>query len=323
MSRILPGTTPAHGTPAGTGRRVRVAAFVAGGPIALAALEALAAAHEVAVVVRATPPRSPAFLWRAPALRVARALGIRPPDQVLTWARQAGVPVLGWIAGHEAELAIRIAACGAEVGCITTFPRRIPPALLTVAGRETLNLHPSLLPRHRGPDPLFWTYHAGDHEGGVSVHLATDRLDAGPVLLRATLPIGRGEAVTRLHARCANAGGPLLAEAVSRLADGTAVGEEQEESLATRAPRVRGDGPRSRLDLWSAEHAWHFLAGLLERYVDPLVDSEGHPVSYTRVAGYEVREPGERPGTVVKQGAGWAAWTRDGVVHLAADGAPG
>ena len=48
--------------------------------------------------------------------------------------------------------------------------------------RGWLNVHPSLLPRHRGPEPIYWTIANGDQEAGITVHLAEPRIDAGPIL---------------------------------------------------------------------------------------------------------------------------------------------
>lgn len=316
MSSLANDGTLDPGTGRMAGAPVRLAVFAAGGALALAALEALAAAHQVVVVVRpgSSPQRD--ALWRRGARLARRAVGLAPEDSVTAWARRAGCPMLTWTPGDEAAAAAGIAAHSPVLGCIATFPRRIPAPILAVAGRACLNLHPSLLPRHRGRDPLFWTYHAGDPQGGVSVHLVTDRLDAGALLCQRAFAIARGEPVTDVHERCAQLGGPLLAGAVGDLASGTAMPREQDEAAATVAPAIHPDRPYSRLVEWSCAHAWHFLAGLSPRYRDPLTDVAGRPVRYGRVEGYEERAPRSAPGTVVRSSSGWSAWTHDGVVFL-------
>ncbi len=298
--------------------RVRVAVFAGGGAIAVAALEALAAAHQVVVVVRPGPPPGRRSAWRGSARALMRALLLAPADPVTAWARRTGCPVVTWLPGDEAGAAAVIASRAPALGCVATFPRRIPPSILAAAGRASLNLHPSLLPRHRGSDPLFWTYHAGDPQGGVSVHLVTDRLDAGPVVQRQAFTIARGEPVTDVHARCARLGGSLLATAVADQASGGAFPAEQDDAAATLAPKVRGDRPYSRLAEWTCAHAWHFLAGLSPRYRDPLTDLSGRPVRYQRVEGYEERAPQFAPGSVARISTGWTAWTSDGMVTLSA-----
>src|SRR5260370_8308382 len=53
---------------------------------------------------------------------------------------------------------------------------------LAVPTRGWLNVHPSLLPRHRGPEPIYWTIVNGDREAGITVHQTVPRIDAGPIL---------------------------------------------------------------------------------------------------------------------------------------------
>jgi len=312
----------ANGDPA-EGPRARLAVFVAGGPLALAALSGLAARHDIVLLVRAGRQPGVRSAWRGPALRLARALGVRPADPISEWARGAGVPILESRPGAEELTAQQMAAFRPDFGCIATYPRRIPSPLLAAAGRECLNLHTSLLPRHRGANPLFWTYQAGDSEAGVTVHRVTARLDAGPIVARAALPLARGEPIRQLHARCAEVGGPMLATAVTRLVSGSAAAVEQDEAAATSAPSPVPGRRYCELDRWSVEQAWHFLAGLVGYYTEPLTDSGGGPVRYRGVEGFEVREPPVAPGTVRREGAGWSAWARDGVVRLSASLPPG
>jgi methionyl-tRNA formyltransferase len=296
--------------------RLRVAAFLSGGPIALGALDALAATHQVSVVVRPRSARPLRSAWRGAALRVARAVGVLPADQVDAWAGAAGVPIVASAEGDEPRTAERIRSFTPDFGCIATYPRRIPDVLLAASGHACVNLHSSLLPRHRGASPLFWTYHAGDPDGGVTIHLATSRLDGGAILLQERFPIGRGEPVVDVHARSAASGGALLARAVTLLAEGTAVPQDQDESCATAAPSPAPGRRYAELTRWSCAQAWHFLAGLLARYREPFVDTAGQQVRYSRVHGYEEREPRFAPGSVVREGAGWTAWTPDGVVRI-------
>ena len=287
----------------------RVAAFVAGGPMALAALEALADAYPLVAIVKAEPNRS--------VLRRVAAKLTRTEDPVSAWAERSSVPVIRASAAEERRAAGALSALRPDLGCIATFPRRIGPQLLAAAGATCVNVHPSLLPRHRGADPLFWTYHAGDPEGGVTVHVATDELDGGAILRQVVTPIDRGEPVGEVHERCTRLAAAELVRAISELSRGVATPREQDAAAATGAPRVKLGTRYSRLDHWSAEQGWHFLAGLLERYRDPLEDALAHPVQYGRVPGFEVRDPAHAPGTIVPVGAGWEAWTVDGMIALA------
>jgi hypothetical protein len=120
-----------------------------------------------------------------------------------------------------------------------------------------------------------------------------------------------------VQSRCAEIGAALLAQTVEHLGNGTLAPAEQDHASATPAPAPDAGRAYARLDAWSCDHAWHFLSGMIEQYRDPLLDTSGLPVSYRRVDGFQRREPRHAPGSVVRDGAGWGAWTRDGVVHLA------
>jgi methionyl-tRNA formyltransferase len=289
--------------------------FAAGGPIALAALQAIESRHDVVLVVR---PGEPSPAWRSLARRAARALRPRPRDPVADWIRDGGIPTTSLLRAPTAESLARLRAARADVAAIATFPFRLDGTVRTAAAAHVLNLHPSCLPRHRGSGALFWTYHAGDADAGATVHEAIDALDAGAIVSQASFALERGAPVRGVHARIAEIGGPLLAHAIAGVADGSLAPAPQDESRATRAPAVHRPEIRSRLAEWRAAHAWHFLAGLVELYRDPLVDADGAPVPYGTVPGYEERAPRHAPGTVVRDGAAWLAWTTDGVVHLAA-----
>ena len=302
------------GTQSARGAGVRVTCFAAGGPFAIEALTALAAEHLVALVVR---PAEAGPWWRRGARAVARAARLRPEDAVEAWARARGIPTIDLAAVPSRAQLAALHDAAADVAGIATFPFLLTREVREAAAPRCVNVHPSLLPRHRGAGALFWTYHAGDAHAGVTVHEAVDAFDAGPVVAQVALPVARGESIVDVHRRCAVQGGALLARIVAEIRSGTSRPRQQDETLATRAPAPRVSRVRSLLPEWDAAHAFHFLAGVLPIYLDPFTDVDGQAVPYGRVEGFETRASREAPGRVVRDGAGWAAWTRDGVVHLA------
>src|SRR5262249_24483185 len=94
--------------------------------------------------------------------------------------------------------------------CAACFPRRLPPPLLALPRLGCLNVHPSLLPRYRGPVPLFWMFRAGEATGGVTVHWMEERLDAGPIAAQEAYPIPEGIAGDDLMNECAVRGARLM-----------------------------------------------------------------------------------------------------------------
>jgi methionyl-tRNA formyltransferase len=119
------------------------------------------------------------------------------------------------------------------------FGRILPPSLLELAPRGALNVHASLLPRHRGAAPIAWAIAHGDRETGVTTQRMVARLDAGDVLMQRATPIGARETAARLERRLASLGAGLLVETLAGLEAGSITPRPQDESLATMAPILK------------------------------------------------------------------------------------
>jgi methionyl-tRNA formyltransferase len=156
---------------------------------------------------------------------------------------------------------------------LASYGELVPRALLEAAPRPPLNVHPSLLPRHRGAAPVAATILAGDQEAGVSLMIMVERLDAGPIVDRWQVTLDGREQAPDLEARL----GALAAEAVpGRLTDwaaGTLETQEQDEAQATYQPAFR------RSDGWID---WHTSAEAIDRQVRAL---QPWPGAWTMVDG--------------------------------------
>jgi methionyl-tRNA formyltransferase len=121
------------------------------------------------------------------------------------------------------------------------WTRRLSARVLRTARRGAFGVHPSLLPRHRGPDPYFWAIDCGDHETGVTLHELGEAYDVGAIVASERLPIGLQNAwqLARALDRPALA---LLRKSIARLAAGEALERApQDERLASWAPEPTGD----------------------------------------------------------------------------------
>src|SRR5262249_42819339 len=72
---------------------------------------------------------------------------------------------------------------------VQMFPRRLPASVLAIPRLGCVNVHPSLLPRYRGPNPVSWQLYNGETEIGITCHRMDASFDTGPILLQWTLPI--------------------------------------------------------------------------------------------------------------------------------------
>ena len=167
-------------------KRLRIVYFGMVGRFSLPPLEKLLeAGHSVSAVV---VPRLESDVTLAPPLSIPRRM-LRPVPQlappVLRNIRQiaAGneIPLLD--VEHQGsasmrDLRDRISALHPDAICVACFPYRLPQEILRIPHLGSLNVHPSLLPDNRGPDPLFWTFRRGDAFTGVTIHLMDVGLDS-------------------------------------------------------------------------------------------------------------------------------------------------
>ncbi len=188
------------------------------------------AGYEVASVV--TQPDRPA----------GRGRGLSSPPTAL-WAREHGVPVLQPPSLRTPEIAEQLAALAPDAMVVASYGRILPPALLTVTPHGCLNVHPSLLPRHRGPSPVAEAILQGDAVTGVSIMLLDEGTDTGPVVAQEEHAIADDDTAGALTARLFERGGELLASILPLWADGRIAAVPQDESRATYSRKLeKADG---------------------------------------------------------------------------------
>ncbi len=144
--------------------------------IAVPALEALAQVAEVVAVV--CQPDRPA----------GRGLELKPPA-VKARAIELGLDVHQPTKIKTPEFAAWVAEKKADVALVMAYGRILPKAVLDAPRRGCMNLHASLLPRHRGAAPITWAIVLGDRATGISLMQMDEGLDTGPVYARREMPI--------------------------------------------------------------------------------------------------------------------------------------
>ena len=129
-----------------------------------------------------------------------------------------------------------------DVVVMASFDQILAAPTLTVPSRGWLNVHPSLLPRHRGPEPIYWTIANGDQEAGITVHLTVPRIDAGPILAQRRIDVYDGDTSGTLSKRLVAEGLTALDETLARLQSGRAEAIPPELERGTYEPPVRQTG---------------------------------------------------------------------------------
>ena len=126
-----------------------------------------------------------------------------------------------------------------DVVVMASFDQILKPEPIAVPTRGWLNIHPSLLPRHRGPEPIYWTIMQGDREAGISVHFTVPRIDAGPILAQRRVPVGGEDTAGTLCKRLVAEGLDALDETLAGLARGKVHAVTPDVAQGSYEPPVR------------------------------------------------------------------------------------
>ncbi|SQF93301.1 methionyl-tRNA formyltransferase [Paucimonas lemoignei] len=180
------------------------------------------------------------------------------PSPVKQLAAQHDIPVMQPPTLRDATAQAELAALKPDLLVVVAYGLILPQVVLDIPRLGCINSHASLLPRWRGAAPIQRAVQAGDAESGVTVMRMELGLDTGPMLLKAVTPITAEDTGGTLHDRLAELGPPAVLQAIAGLADGTLVGEIQDDSLATYAHKLNKD--EARID-------WSRPADELERLV--------------------------------------------------------
>ena len=193
-----------------------------------------------------------------PAIVLAGSPGGHPgePERI---ARAAGIPVVWVASAMEAAAAIRAAA--PEVAAAACFPWRLGRAARDVPPLGILNVHPSLLPAGRGPEPVFWTLRRGEPVTGATVHRMDAGLDTGPIVAQASMTVPQGIRAPDLERALMALGGRLLVQALPALAAGTLVPQPQSAEGASYAP-APAPADWTMVTSLPAAWAWRFARGV-------------------------------------------------------------
>jgi methionyl-tRNA formyltransferase len=177
--------------------------FLGSGAFAVPILERLLAEPGADVVAAVAAPDRPA--GRGGALR---------PVPVVELARAHGIPVLQPARLRSAEAIAEVGALRPDLGVLADYGQLVPAELLAIPPRGMINLHPSLLPRHRGATPIPAAILAGDSQTGVSLFLMDAGLDSGPLIAQETVPLSGTETAPALEAVLAGLAAGLLARSL-------------------------------------------------------------------------------------------------------------
>lgn len=205
---------------------MRVVFFGTPEPAAVALDAIVRSSHEVTALV--TQPDRPRGRRGAP-----------QPSPAKQRAVDAGIPVLQPASPRDDGFAAALAAQAPDACAVVAYGHILPPEVLTVPPKGTVNVHYSLLPAYRGAAPVQRAIMAGETETGVTTFLLEPTVDTGPMLFQVTEPIDPEDSTGSLLARLAPIGARLLVETLDAIEAGSARPIPQDPSRASPAPKVR------------------------------------------------------------------------------------
>ena len=183
----------------------------------------------------------PLALVTQPDKPVGRHQTLTPPA-IKTEALAAGIPVYQPVKIGDATE--ELAALDPEIIVVMAYGQILRKNILTLASRAIINLHASLLPKYRGAACIQAAIDAGDAESGVTTLHVVRELDAGDMILAKSIPITPEETGGTLHDRLADLAAGVLADTLTKLADGTAPRIPQEPALVSYIPKLEPDDGR-------------------------------------------------------------------------------
>ena len=211
-------------------------------------------------------------------------------------ALEHGIPILQPADLNDPVFTNALLVLNADLFVVVAF-RILPAKVFRIPHKGAFNLHASLLPKYRGAAPINWAIMNGEQETGVTTFMLKERVDTGSIILRARTKIGPDETAGELHDKLAAIGAEIVLQSVRLIEQGKAVLSEQDESKASKAPKIFTND--CRID-------WREPAQRIHDRVRGLSPS---PTAWTKHAGKVLKlfrtkrleeKSGHRPGEVVR-----------------------
>jgi len=262
--------------------------------------------------IRATRGEVVAVLTR----RESGSFPYYPERNLSEETKEAGIPAFEDLALDDSRTLHLYASLRPDLLLVSTYHQRIPTALIQATRGGALNLHPSLLPRYRGPTPTTWCLIAGETETGVTAHYVTADLDVGPIAATRRIPIAPEDTDGTLRSKLARASGELAAELVRRLMHNEVLPSVPQDEQAMTYFRKR-----TRKDLFITFHETtldvynRVRAGI--PYPGPYTTWRGEQIAITGASILPGKSPEGPPGLVVGHEKGnLHVTTKDGMIVI-------
>ncbi len=156
---------------------------------------------------------------------------------VKIYAREHNLPVLQPTNLKSEKFTRELQNLNPDVQIVVAF-RMLPESVWSLPPKGTYNLHASLLPKFRGAAPINHAIIAGESETGVTAFRLKHEIDTGDVAIRRTVPISENDNAGTLHDKLKELAAEIAVELVDKINSGTITCTKQDDSVATKAPKI-------------------------------------------------------------------------------------
>ena len=160
------------------------------------------------------------------------------PSEVGAVASRHNIATLKPVKIRTPEFVAELESFEPDLLVVAAYGRILPQSVLDVPKIAPMNVHASLLPRHRGASPVERAILAGDESTGVTIMRIVEKMDAGPMYLQRAIPIAPDDTQATLKEKLAELGASAMLEAIGLAARGALTETPQDEALATYTPRI-------------------------------------------------------------------------------------
>jgi len=185
---------------------------------------------------------------------------------------------LQWIKKHNPTLL-----------CVASYSHIFKEKLLQIPKKGAINFHPSLLPRYRGPNPLFWMFKESAKEAGISIHFLNKGIDTGEIIYQASLPITEGMRGRDLNNALAQLGAPLFLKATQETLNNTVKSTTQNLEEGSYHSHVTPEELQLKPLSNSAQSIYNFVRGTA-RWMELSYQIEEHYFSIIDAIDYSINE---------------------------------
>ena len=184
------------------------------------------------------------------------------PCEVKVYAQEKGLKIYQPAKLRENEEITQIIKdINPDVICVVAYGKIIPKEILDIPKYGCINVHPSLLPKYRGPAPIQWAILNGDEKTGVTTMYLDEGMDSGDIILQEETKIGENETSGELWDRLSKIGAELLVETIKQIEEGTAPRKKQGNRFII-APMLEKEMAKINWEEQNAEEIKNLVRGL-------------------------------------------------------------